>query len=186
MLVGLWGPFNKQDGCSVNSWIIFLLFFPFLNLLGPLSWWQFNFLQPEILPPHAPPPSLLSDMSSLKMVKLRLFFFITNLTRVKYWHFRMSTNVKADFKQEHMLQTEVTPRFVITAVVFIAVSIFVLSSLPLSSWHDMIIMTLFPGDNLYGQRAPWSASRGDFPHPGRFFLQLHNARSAHSHTCRRC
>ena len=136
MLVGLWGPFNKQDGCSVNSLIIFLLFFPFFNLLGPLSWWQFNFLQPEILPPHAPPPSFLSDMSSLKMVKLWLFFFITNLTRVKYWHFRMSTNVKADFKQEHMLQTEVTPRFVIIAVVFIAVSIFVLSSLPLSSWHD--------------------------------------------------
>ena len=133
MLVGLWGPFNKQDGCSVNSWIIFLLFFPFLNLLGPfwLCWQQFNFLQPEILPPHTPPPSLLSDMSSLK---LWLFFF-TNLTRVKYWHFRMSTNVKADFKQEHMLQTEVTPRFVIIAVVFIAVSIFVLSSLPLSSWH---------------------------------------------------
>ena len=105
------------------------------------------------------------------------------LFKIHFANCRMSTNAKADFKEEHMLQTEVfhhwhcshysPPHGHIVIFLIILPMVILWSFSSYSPWsycnlshhspHDQIVIFL-KGDDLHGQRAAWAASWGEFPH----------------------
>ena len=93
------------------------------------------------------------------------------LTRKLHFDFfcRMSTNAKADFKQEHMLQTEVSNLFHHQSLMLLSLWLWLsLHAILQYCYHHLShhndFMILPKGDNLHGQWATRPASWGDFQH----------------------